>query len=186
MLRSELLAWMLLSCCLLTACTSFTASTHDHPDHEISGKIALRQESGYASLLFSWRETGDNYTLYLNNPLGQTELTLHGNRQQTTLLRADGTSLTATSAEALLKQSTGWDFPLSDIRFWLQGETTGTEELLATNAEGLPESFRTGPWLVTLKQYRPVEHQLLPHRLVLKQANIEIILLVKQHARFHP
>lgn len=187
MSNSDFRAWLLLSCCLLiTACSGFPASSFDRPGQEISGKVGVREESRHTTLFFRWLEQDNHYTIYLNNPLGQTELSLKGNRQQTTLLRADGTSMTATSPEALLKQATGWEFPLSNIRFWLQGETTGTEELLETNADGLPQSFRTGPWLVTLEQYRPVDHHQLPHRLVLKQPNIEITLLVKQHARFHP
>lgn len=175
-------------CYLLSACANKPITELDQPDWEINGKLGIREAQHSNTLLFNWQQQDQRYVIHLMNTLGQIELTLTGDQQQAIAIRPDGTLRKAATPESLLLQLTGWHFPISDARLWLQGKSSGNEYDITLNAEQQPASFHAGDWQVHLSQYKKVAESQLPYRLQLQHHNnsLRLTILIKHHAAFTP
>lgn len=175
-------------CCLLAACASprFDSNMAD-PDWEISGKIGVRETALRAtSSIFQWRQKDDQYAIFLLNNLGQIQLTITGNRKTALAQHPDGKTEKAKTPEELLEKLTGWYFPVTSARYWLQGLPQGNETGIQRSNEGFLTHFSTKEWQAELGNYKAVDGVFLPHKIKLEQATLSITLVVKQHAHFIP
>ncbi len=184
MLRHFLLTAL---CCLITACATPQFDSHmDNPDWEISGKIGIRDNTQATSSIFQWRQKDDHYAIFLLNHLGQIQLTITGNKKIAIAQQPDGKTEKAKTPEELLKKLTGWYFPVTSARFWLQGIPQGGESDIQRSNEGFLTQFNTREWHADLSNYKAVDGVFLPHKIKLEQAKLSITLIVKQHAHFTP
>lgn len=179
-----LLAW----CCLITACaTPQFDSNMTNPDWEISGKIGVRENALHAtSSIFQWRQKDDRYAIFLMNSLGQIQLTITGNKKIALAQQPDGKTQKAKTPEELLEKLTGWYFPVTSTRYWLQGIPKGNETGIQRSSEGFLTQFNTQEWHANLSGYKAVDGVFLPHKIKLDQAKLSITLVVKKHAHFTP
>lgn len=181
--------FLLVVCYTLASCalTPKQSGSITHPDWIIAGKIGIKENNHRASSsLFQWKQQDDRYVIYLFNALGQIQLTLTGNQYQAVIQKANGDTATASTPEELLEQVTGWYFPVSSVRYWLQGKTQGTEQNITRFTDNYLHTFSTANWQVTLEQYKPVAQQTLPHKIQLQQTDLNITLIIKEHANFIP
>lgn len=180
---------LVIFCHTLASC-AFTPEQQTHitePDWEISGKIGIKESTLRASSsLFQWKQQDEQYIIYLFNTLGQTQLTLSGNNSFAKIEKMNGDTATANTPEELLKQVTGWYFPISSMRYWLQGKTQGDEHNIIRTSEGNLNTFSTSHWQATLEKYKDVAQQPLPHKIKLQKNDLKITLIIKQHANFTP
>lgn len=175
-------------CCLLAACaTPHFDNNLSHPDWEISGKIGVRESATRAtSSMFQWRQQDDRYAIFLLNSIGQIQLTITGNNKQAKAQQPDGKTTTAKTPEELLQKLTGWYFPVTASRYWLQGQTQGTETDILHLENGFLYQFQSNPWKAVLSNYKSVDGVFLPHKIQLSQDKLSLTLIVKQHAHFTP
>lgn len=103
---------------------------------------------------FAWYDNGTTMELDLANPLGNTLAKVKVNPTGATLLRSDGTTEYAHSANALVAKVLGSSIPVQGLRNWLRGRVNAQ---LASdqkqNAAGQPESFTQNGWSVRLSRY---------------------------------
>jgi len=124
-----------------------------------TGRFAVTVDRGNAGRKavqggFSWHDDGAGLTLDLANPLGSTLARVTVTPAGATLLRANGTSQQAPSADALVAQVLGSPIPVAGLRDWLRGRTQGgATGDLKKNAAGQVESFTQDGWLVRLSNY---------------------------------
>lgn len=87
----------------------------------LEGRIALRleDEGWHASVL--WEQRAERYHIRLQGPLGQGALELTGGPAGVVLERADGRISQARDPDILLYQETGWQLPVSGLRYWVRG-----------------------------------------------------------------
>lgn len=87
----------------------------------LEGRIALRleEEGWHASVV--WQQRPGSYRLRLQGPLGQGALELTGSAAGVILERADGRISQARDPDILLYQETGWQLPVSGLRYWVRG-----------------------------------------------------------------
>lgn len=158
-----------------------------NPDWQISGKIGIREPDVHATvLLFKWQQQDDRYLIHLFNTLGRLELTLSGDSTFARAESSDGKVAHADNAEELLHKITGWSFPVTNARYWLQGQTTGNESDIHLNEHNKPATFSTSTWQVALDRYKDVDGKILPHRIKLDGNDLTLTLIVKDHAAFTP
>ncbi len=182
-------ATLFIACYILASCslTPKQPPHFTHPDWEISGKIGIKESTLRASSsFFQWKQQDEHYIIYLINAIGQTQFTLSGSDHQASIQKANGETATADTPEELLEQVTGWHFPVSAVRHWMQGKTQGSEKNIIRTDEGHLYTFNTENWQATLEQYKPVAQQMLPHKIKLQQNDLKITLIIKQHAHFTP
>ena len=109
---------------LLSSCASITPQPQKQTrtDHWIlHGKIGIQspKENGSASLV--WKQEKNNYHIRLFGPLGIGAVELNGTPSLVTFINNKGEVYQAKSAELLLKQNTGWQIPVSNLVYWVQG-----------------------------------------------------------------
>ena len=109
---------------------------------EVSGKLSIRSTVTSAvtqvsnapkTLRFSWRQLDEDYviTLYGRLNLGRVVITKEAN--SITLTRGNKRLASANSAEALLYQQTGWELPVSLLRYWILGQVSPNHDYLFSN-----------------------------------------------------
>lgn len=168
---------------LISACSQTPIMEQlSSPDWKIAGKIGVKKSLlNGGSATFTWSQENENYIIHLFNPLGQPQLTLKGNQSIATASTSGGEYYQGDTPEQLMQQIAGWSFPVNNVRQWLQGKTAGNETLLNYNELHQLQSFSTQMWQVNLDKYKPVGDNNFPHRLKLRNENMKITLIIKQH-----
>ena len=87
----------------------------------INGKIGVTTPKQAGSAFYIWTQQGQNFAIELAGALnaGQTKISYNG--QSATLTNDKGT-LNATTPEELLQRATGWQAPISQLPYWIQGQ----------------------------------------------------------------
>lgn len=178
---------LLLLALLITGCATQPDTYISEPDWEISGKIGIREPQHSTSLLFNWQQQQDRYVIHLLNSLGQIQLTLTGDSKHAIATSPDGKIRRAATPETLLHDMTGWSFPVSASRWWLQGQP-GNSINTVYDAQNRLTRLSAGHWQVSLDRYRETGDNELPYRLQLQHDSdtLKITLLIKHHAVFTP
>ncbi len=90
------------------------------PNWVLRGKIGVKttEQTGSASLY--WQQQGDIYHIRLFGPLGIGAVELNGKPGQVIYTDNHGKNYQADSAEILLKQNTGWQIPVNNLRYWIR------------------------------------------------------------------
>ncbi len=167
---------------LVTACSQQPINQQwTQADWIIHGKIGFKQsifKSG--SLSFQWQQQRDNYLIHFFNPLGQLEVTLQGNGNQVIAEKSNGDILKADNAEKLMLQLSGWSLPLQELRQWFKGQASANAMQIQTQ-DSLVQSFLTPTWQVALSKYQQNGDHIVPFRIKMKNDNVQLTLIIKQH-----
>ena len=88
----------------------------------INGRISLtnEQENWYAK--FNWQQKYDDFQISFTGPLGETELQVSQTQKQIVLETPAGKKI-GNDLEQLIYQETGWNFPITSLKYWLQGQS---------------------------------------------------------------
>ncbi len=157
------------------------ASVAGLPSWRVSGRVAVKTEQDGWTASFSWRQTGDDYTIRLHGPLGRGMVELSGNPQRVLLKQSGQPVQSAASAEDLLFQATGWMFPVSGLRYWILGvPVPGQKEQHSLSADGSLQRLDQAGWQTDYKKYHQVEGLNLPAKLHLANGKIEVKLIARE------
>lgn len=176
-------------CCLLCVISLLSACSAPkpkiqlpEPDWEVSGKIGVRENMLRAtSSLFSWKQQEQHYVIHVFTSLGQPQFTLFGNASFAQLQTAEGDVRSAATAEELLEQITGWSFPVSATRLWLEGKLQGSETALQYDEAGQLTAFQLDNWQVNLNHYKPVGNSEYPHKITLHNDHLKLTIIIKDY-----
>ncbi|HRH90821.1 MAG TPA: lipoprotein insertase outer membrane protein LolB [Agitococcus sp.] len=150
-----------------------------------SGKLAVKMidENGSkkgGSAYFNWQQDTQDYRIILIGPLGQGRTTLIGNSKGVILQSAKTGEVTAQTPEALFEQAFGWTAPVSYLKFWLEGRPATTDAVLNYTTSGQLESVREGNWQADFKNYRYINSQFLPQKIVVTGPNVNMTVLINE------
>ena len=143
------------------------------------GRLALRTSRDALNARIRWRQDGDRYRIRMGGLIGETGLELRGGSQGVELRTRDEVHH-ADSPETLLREHTGWSFPLQGLRYWVLGVTApgGAVEALELDPEGRPEHFFQLGWRIAYRRYVGVQDIVVPGRLDFERARLEARLVV--------
>ena len=191
--RSILIAAGLLSL-LLSACTQIPQrpTTEWTPSAlsawELQGRIAVRagEDGWHASL--KWRQNGANYQADLSGPLGQGALRLRGDDAGVTLESANGERDQSTDADALLARHTGWNLPVSGMRYWVLGlEAPGSAAHWERDANGRPQRLLQDGWVIRYTDFQETPDMgQLPRRIEMEREGLHARLLIDTWTPYQP
>ncbi|TQC96450.1 outer membrane lipoprotein LolB [Moraxellaceae bacterium AER2_44_116] len=150
-----------------------------------TGKFSVKmldadgQKKG-GSAYFVWQQNADNYRITLTGPLGQGRTILLGTENGVILENAQVGHLESDSPESLFEQAFGWTAPVSYLKSWLEGKsaTTNADHIYSEN--GNLQSVLEGAWQADFKNYRHVNTDLLPQKLVITGPNLSMTVLVSE------
>ncbi len=173
---------LLFTLSLLSGCTSIPAKKEtllDWKSRQVAfaqidswimhARIGMRsrQHSGSATLI--WDETQKNRKLRLLGPLGGGVIYLQQDKTGVSLQDSNGKKWHADNANELIYRVTGWQIPVSGLRWWLLGmiEPGSSAEYTLDESQRLVTVQQDG-WKVTLDKYRLFGDYELPASIVLE------------------
>ncbi len=149
----------------------------------INGRISVinGDENWYAK--FVWIQKDQDFQLSFTGPLGETELQISQIAQHVHLKTPSGEHY-GTDLEQLLLQETGMEFPISSLRFWLQGLPASeiNSRLEYADDQTISEIFQDGWHIQYPKKMWVVQPSkseiLLPKKIIAKKQGIKIKLII--------
>lgn len=157
----------------LTACQTLKPiqpTVHSQEQVEnfaIQGKIGIRTPEQTNSAFYTWVQQDEQYSIELSGILGIGLTQIDGDAQQVSLTNAQVGTITAPTAEELLKQATGWVAPISNLKFWIQAQTRHSSAQVQYDEQQRPTIIVEDGWQVEL-DYNDLNSK--PYRLILTQA----------------
>ena len=149
---------------------------------QLIGRISLtRGEEGWHGGLH-WQTQADTFYLRLSGPLGQGGFQLNGDAQGVVLVDAEGQTFAARNADVLLAQVTGWQLPVTGLRYWIRGlpEPVAGQAQLTRDEAGRLRRLEQSGWTINYKRYQLVGDILLPVKLQLVHADIAVRIVIDQ------
>ena len=170
---------------LLSACSTLNkAPKIANPDWELSAKISARQQTGKTeNAIIHWQKKGSTSRLRCFNSFSQPLFNLLITPEYARMDIADGSVKEARSAEKLMRSTLGWSMPTEVVELWLNGQLSG-EESSIQRSDGHLSHFTFKQWQVSLSRYRQFEQNTLPSKIILKNDQLTIIIVIKDYEQF--
>ena len=131
---------------------------------QVRGKLSVISPDDSVTGYLDWKQNRRDFDLYIAGPLGRGATRLSGSRTQASLtLPGWDAPRSARSAEELMQMYMGWDFPVSDIRYWVKGQPSPNGKFTAEYDEhGLLSQMRQYGWTIRYSRYSPQAGYWLP------------------------
>ncbi|UTF61322.1 lipoprotein insertase outer membrane protein LolB [Gilvimarinus sp. DA14] len=131
---------------------------------QLQGKLGVRLPDDNGSARLSWQQHNDSFFISLSGPLGQGRVEINGEPGRVVLRDGEHAPISAESPEALIFQATGWDLPVSALRYWVLGLPVADTEVtqLSYRDDQLPERFSQLGWQLHFKRYYQQQGLWLP------------------------
>jgi outer membrane lipoprotein LolB len=152
-----------------------------YPVWQFRGRVSLTQggQGWHASL--NWREASGHYRLNLAGPMGQAAIQLDGDGDGVRLRTANGEELTARDADALVESATGWQFPVTGIRYWVRGVPAPAAGAQAfTDENGRLARLLQSGWDIRYNRFQNVDGRDWPTRMHLAAGDISVRLVIDE------
>ena len=132
----------------------------------MSGKISIQyQQNEKAETLsgnFEWQQNGQELTITLSSPLGQTIAIIRETPEGASLQQAKQETRYAPNVEQLLYESLGWTLPVAGLRDWLQGfdrSASGQRIMVATRDH---QRIMSQGWQIDFTSWQEDQNQIHP------------------------
>jgi outer membrane lipoprotein LolB len=148
-------------------------------DWDLNALIAIRARADGDSASLHWQQKKQNYTLNLFGPLGTNAVTLIGGPGKVTLQNSKGQTFSADTPELLVAQQTGWQLPVSYLRYWIRGLPVPNvpSEKRFDNYNHLSELTQNG-WKVQFLRYTSTEHIDLPSKIFINSPDLSVKIII--------
>ncbi len=145
----------------------------------LKGRLGLRVPGKSGTLSLEWQQTKNQYLIYLDGPLGQSVAKING-QPGSVELEASGQRYQGQNPESLLFELTGWDLPVSLLRYWVMGlPSPESDASIQLNNQGYPALISQQGWQVEYLQYKDFSDITLPVRIKVRQGEVQATLFVR-------
>lgn len=128
---------------------------------QITGKIGVRTAQQTGSAFYAWHQQGEQFAIDITGAFGIGQTRIEGTAEHVQLSNQHGT-ISADNPEQLLKQATGWHAPISQLRWWINGQTASPTAQRQHDAQGRISEIQEKGWHAKLHYDG---EQTLPNRL---------------------
>lgn len=131
-----------------TSTEQAAASTLPSAQFTINGKIGMTTPQQAGSAFYTWTQQGQNFAIEIAGAMnaGQTKISYNG--QSATLTNEKGT-INAATPEELLLRATGWQAPISQLPYWIQGQPAPSDANGKKDSINRLVSAQNGDWTAT-------------------------------------
>lgn len=132
---------------------------------ELEGRLSATEGERGASGRLAWTHMPrlDEWTVF--NPLGQVAARLVSTPAGAELRSADGRSLQAESAAALIPDLVGVPVPLEGLSHWVQADVRPGARVLAVDELGRPLRISDAGWIIDYREYADATPTSPPRRI---------------------
>lgn len=157
---------------------------------ELTGKLGVRAPGDSGSANLKWQQVPGRFEITLSGPMGIKRTTITGTDAGVELVQADR-RIRAQTAEELIFNETGWEFPVSQLAYWIRALPAPYAKVdhSARDAAGLLTELRQLGWDISFSNYQdyPVPDQLtlqlpMPHKIVASREGYRITLVAQKWA----
>ncbi len=132
------------------------------------------------SAYFIWQQDADGYRITLTGPLGQGRTDILSTDKGVILESAKVGHLESDSPETLFEQAFGWTAPVSYLKSWLEGKSATATAYTVHAENGSLEISREGVWQADFKNYRYVDTEYLPQKVIITGPSISMTVLISE------
>lgn len=152
-----------------------------YPVWQFKGRVSLIQgEQGWHASL-NWHEASGRYRLNLAGPMGQAAMQLEGDGDGVQLRTANGEEIAARDADALVESATGWQLPVSGIRYWVRGvPAPAPGAQVFSDENGRPLRLLQSGWDIRYSRFQQVAGRDWPTRLKLAAGDVTVRLVIDE------
>ncbi len=151
-----------------------------YDEWSMTGRLGLQVPDRSGSMSIEWQQSPAQYTIYLDGPFGQSLAWIQGNEKGVSARVSDDEVISGSSPEYLLRKLTGWNFPVSSLKFWVKGLPAPDGEAdIALNNFGYPKQIRQQGWQVDYLTYRNQGASKLPARIKASNGHVRMTLVVR-------
>ena len=162
--------------------TVFDSTLPEYAAWGFQGRVSLvRGEQGWHARM-RWDETAGSFHLSLAGPFGQGAMQIDGDTDGMVRLQtADGQEYVARDADALVMSATGWQLPVTGLRYWVRGvPAPGGEARFTTSTQGRLERLQQDGWDISYNRYQALAGRDWPTRIHLETTDIAVTLVVDE------
>ncbi|WP_305423699.1 lipoprotein insertase outer membrane protein LolB [Photobacterium leiognathi] len=150
-------------------------------DYQAKGVFGFYSPEQRIQLTFNWKNHNDEYQLILIK-MFKTVLNLNSKPNNVTLVDPDGKTYHGTDATQLVKEITGLQLPLSQMRDWLIGLPTRADTYQLNNNDQvayLAKDINGQVWEMHYNTYN--DHTpALPTQMILSQGELQVRIKISQ------
>lgn len=148
---------------------------------ELKGRLGVQADGkGYSASLV-WQHNADQDDIRIYSPLGGQLARIQKTADSIRLEDAQGKVSVGKDAESLTQALLGWRLPLSGLADWVLGRpTNSTMASLTWDEAGHTLSLNEADWAIAYQQYQASPTAFLPHKLSLKNARVQLKLIVEK------
>jgi len=192
--RSIFIVGLIFSAILLAGCATMgggggpqpTQSQLNNQQWSLAGRMAMKTGDKGENASLYWLQQGDQYHLRLFGPLGVGAVQLQGTPGNVTLTESNGQVYQATSAEALLQQTVGWQMPVSNLTYWIRGlSAPGYPAQRTYDAARRLQQLQQQGWLINYLSYMTDQTDALPRLIELSRGNINLRIVIDHWQTFN-
>ena len=150
-------------------------------DWDLNALIAIRSRADGDSATLHWQQKKQDYTLTLFGPLGTNSYTLHGVPGKVTLQNPKGQTFSASTPELLVAQQTGWQLPVSYLRYWIRGlPVPGIPAEQQFDTYNHLSTLTQAGWKVQFLRYTSTSHVDLPSKIFINSPELSVKIIISQ------
>ncbi|MEX0941182.1 MAG: lipoprotein insertase outer membrane protein LolB [Pseudomonadales bacterium] len=168
------LGYALLALMFLTACSTQPVVTGDVVPEDgtwsLRGKLGISAGQERGNFTIDWQQDGDQFEIHLLGPLGMGVANISGTDQGVVLRVPGEEPVFAVSADELLANVMGFNFPVAQMKYWVRGRPA------PGRYRDVNHGFTQFGWKV---EYLAIE-QALPVRIRLTRPEVKLIMAIRQ------
>ena len=147
----------------------------------IKGRMAFNTDKESWTVTLHWEKEADRFKIRMIAPLGQGTWQLSGDHDHVRLTTEDNHQYEAVSAEALLRQTLGWEVPLQGLEYWVRGipQPDSPMKQIAFDEQGRMINLQQAGWRISILQYDNIDGTDLPGKLFMSNDHFTLKLVIK-------
>lgn len=159
---------------------SLPKTTADITGWHTEGRVGIRTKDDALSGNFTWDHSPEYYELNIFGPFGQGATRLFGIPNKEANLSYDDKELKGNNPEVLLYRELGWNFPVTNVQYWIRGlAAPNSKAEIAYREDGVsPTQIIQDGWTIAYKEYSSVGHLQLPQRLQVTRSPYRVNLII--------
>lgn len=135
------------------------------------------------SAFYVWAQEEDRFAIDITGALGIGHTVIEYNGSSATLVSERTGEITAASPEQLLQQATGWQAPISQLRYWISGRPAPSDIDSQLDEQGRLLASRNGDWQATFDYKNDEASSRLPTKIKVARADGHKVIMTISHSR---
>ncbi|RBP82381.1 outer membrane lipoprotein LolB [Marinomonas rhizomae] len=151
---------------------------------ETSGRVGIRTKNDAVSGNFNWQKGPKTFDLSIVGPFGQGATNLTQTTDGKVILSYEDKVITGNDPATLLQHELGWEFPVSQVTYWIRGLVAPTSAAQVTRNpdNNLPEKIEQDGWVVNYSNFTKVDGLSLPQKMQVSNPPFRVNLIINQWA----